>query len=87
MAAIDKVYEFYTCLNRFAFLCSCYAPDEVENIPDLKNAFDKIIEYSQSPQVMIEIEDAKEYLEEMNEELEMMKRKDLISSIVKECTR
>ncbi len=86
MAAIDKMNEFYTNANRFSFLASSYRP---ENLPEnINQAMDVLVEYfCNDSEFKNKVEEASDWFENARERLEMMRRKDLLGDLIKECCR
>ncbi len=80
MAAIDKTNEFYTCLGRFAFLASCYAPEDLDE--SMIAALKKIQDYAYQDCVQKRIEEAKEYFSHFEEKWELNNKKELIKYIL-----
>ena len=87
MAAIDKTYEFYTCLKRFAFLCECYAPEGIKVGSDLSDAFFCIQNYAKDPEVMKLTEEAEEYFDECDKRIQRRSIADIIAKVLEEVAR
>jgi hypothetical protein len=86
MAGIDKTNEFYTCASRFAFLSSCYRP---ENLPaDVNEALDVFMKFcSNNSEFKERISQAEEYFEKMDEQLELYRKQELMGYLMKQCVR
>jgi hypothetical protein len=92
MAAIDKMNEFYTCAKRFAFLAQrdTYRPtaDDLEIPEGIQESMDEVCSFfTNNPEFLKQLEEAEEWFEKMHEQLEMIRRQELLSFIVKECCR
>lgn len=86
MAAIDKMNEFYTNSARFGFLASAYRPDAFPE--EINQAMDILVNYfNNDVDFKAKVEEANDYFEEAHEQLQMIKRKDLLGELVKECAR
>lgn len=83
MAAVDKVNEFYTCIERFGFLASSYRP---ENLPEEVNkALDTLVDFAyNNKEIRIRIEEAKDWFREMDQRIQHHRRKELIDYMLRE---
>ncbi len=87
MAGIDKMNEFYTCLERFAFLSEFYAPTDQEIDPYIVGAFSEIQKYANRESIKKRIEQAKEYFESFNENAEKFRMQEMMDYLVKKYVR
>lgn len=86
MAGIDKMNEFYISANRFGFLASCYRPEDLPK--EINQAMDILIDYfSNDIDFKKKSDEAHEWFDKNNEELEMFRKKDLLKSLLKECSK
>ncbi len=86
MAGIDKQYEFYQVARRFAFLSSFYRP---ENLPEnINQAMEILVKYfGNDVTFCMKVEEADEWFEDANKQLELLNRKYLLSELIKECCK
>lgn len=67
MAAIDKMNEFYICLERFIFLSECHAPEDLSE--DIKNTFQCLSDYALSPDIKKRTVKANKHFETLDKKI------------------
>ncbi len=80
MAGIDKINEFYTCLERFSFLIECYCPDDIPL--QTRDAFDEVQIYSSRCDIRKRIEESKQYFDSFDENREKFRMKEMMDYII-----
>lgn len=86
MAGIDKMNEFYTCAQRFAFLIACYRPDDLP--AEVNEALETFRNFAANDKDFNErLGTAESYFEEAEEQLELYRKQELMGYLMKQCVR